>query len=171
MNAIPSPVRFEDNVICLSGYRAAVGVAIPIASQGDVTDSPTLRWKIDQGTPYVPSPAVSGMRLYFTATNADILSCVDAHTGKALAERKRLSGVVGLYSSPLVAGGHVYFSGREGTTVVIRDDASLEIVAVNKLVGALDASPIAVVKELYLRSWNKLFCISELLFTLLLSGN
>ncbi len=161
VNAIPSPVQFGDSVICMSGYRGAMAVAIPIDSRGDVTDSPDLLWKLDQGTPYVPSPAVSEGWLYFTGTNADILSCVDAKTGKPLAERKRLSGVVGLYSSPLVAGGHVYFAGREGTTVVIKDSPALEIVAVNKLDGTLDASPIAVGSELYLRSWSKLICIAE----------
>ncbi len=161
VNAIPSPVRFEDTVICMSGYRASLAVAIPLDSRGDVTNSPSLRWQVDQGTPYVPSPALSGKRLYFTATNSDILSCVDAATGRPLADRKRLSGVVGLYSSPLVAGGHVYFTGREGTTVVIKDSDGLEIVAVNKLEGALDASPIAVGNELFLRSWKTLTCVAE----------
>ena len=161
VNAIPSPVRFEDTVICMSGYRASMAVAIPIDSKGDITGSSQLRWRFEQGTPYVPSPALSGERLYFTGGNADILNCLDAKTGKTLADRKRLSGVVSLYSSPLVAGGHVYFAGREGTTVVIKDDASLETVAVNKLAGALDASPIAVGNYLFLRSWDTLYCIGE----------
>ncbi len=114
-------------------FRAAAGFAIPISSAGDVTGSSNLRWKIDQGTPYVPSPSLSGNRLYFTQANTDVLSVVDATSGKPLADRKRLSGVGTLYSSPLIAGGYVYFAGREGTTVVIKDDSSLETVAVNSL--------------------------------------
>ena len=161
VNAIPCPVRFEDTVICMSGYRGSLAVAIPIDSQGDISGSSQTRWKIEQGTPYVPSPALSGTRLYFTGINADILTCLDARTGKPLAERKRLSGVVSLYSSPLVAGGHVYFVGREGTTVVIKDDESLETVAVNKLSGTIDASPVAVGNDLLLRSWDTLYCIGE----------
>lgn len=160
-NPIPSPVRFEDTVICVSGFRGAAGIAIPLASKGDVTDSPSLRWKIDQRTPYVPSPALSGNRLFFTAANSDVLSCIDARTGKPLAEPKRLSGVKSLYSSPLVAGGHIYFAGREGTTVVIKDNATLDTVAENALGEPIDASPIAIGNELFLRSWNKLFCIAE----------
>ena len=161
VNAIPSPVRFEDTVICMSGYRAALAVAIPIDAKGDITATSQIRWKIEQGTPYVPSPALSGRRLYFTGINADILSCVDAETGKSIADRKRLSGVASLYSSPLVAGGHVYFVGREGTTVVIKDSDSLETVAVNKLSGTMDASPVAVGSDLLLRSWGALYCIGE----------
>lgn len=161
VNAVPSPIRFEDTVICMSGYRASIAMAIPIDSSGDITGSSQIRWKVDQGTPYVPSPALSDHRLYFTGLNADILTCLDARTGKALADRKRLSGVTALYSSPLIAGGHVYFCGREGTTVVIKDDESLETVAVNKLEGALDASPVVVGNDLFLRSWDKVYCISE----------
>lgn len=161
VNAIPSPVRFEDTVIAVSGFRGAAAIAIPLDSQGDVTDSPRLRWKIDQRTPYVPSPALSGDRLYFTSANSDILSCIDARTGKSLAAPKRLSGVKSLYSSPLIAGGHVYFAGREGTTVVIKDDASLETVAENSLGEPIDASPVAVGDQLFLRGWTKLFCIAE----------
>lgn len=161
VNAIPSPVRFEDTVIAVSGFRGSAAIAIPLNSRGDVTDSPSLRWKVDQRTPYVPSPALSGDRLFFTSVNSDILSCVDARTGKSLAPPKRLSGVKSLYSSPLVAGGHLYFTGREGTTVVIKDNAGLDIVAENALGEPIDASPVAVGNQLLLRGWTKLFCIAE----------
>lgn len=161
VNAIPSPLRFEDTVICMSGYRGASAMAIPIQSKGDITDSKSIRWRVGQGTPYVPSAALSGHRLLFTGSNADILTCVDAKTGKTLVDRKRLSGVKSLYSSPLVAGGHIYFCGREGTTVVLKDDETLETVAVNTLEGTMDASPVAIGKQLFLRSWNKLYCLSE----------
>ncbi len=161
VNAIPSPVQFKDTVIALSGYRASAGFAIPISSQGDVTNSAALRWKVDQGTPYVPSPALSGDRLYFTQANTDVLTVVDATTGKPIGARKRLSGVGSLYASPLVAGGHVYFAGREGTTVVIKDDETLETVSVNSLGEPIDASPIAIDNQLYLRTWSKVYCIAE----------
>lgn len=160
VNAIPSPVRYEDTVICISGYRGAAGVAIPIASQGDVTDASTLRWKISQGTPYVPSPALSENRLWFTAGNNGLLSCVDAKTGKVLVDRKRIQGAGTLYASPLVANGYVYLCSREGVTVVLKDDASAEIVATNALEGPMDASPVAVGSDLLLRSWKKLYCLS-----------
>lgn len=159
VNAIPSPLRYQDTVIALSGFKAAAGFAIPIESHGDVTGSSTLKWSIQQGTPYVPSPALSDDRLYFTQNNADVLTCLNAASGKPIGERKRLSGVKSLYASPLVAGGHVYFVGREGTTVVIKDDQSLETVAVNELSDTIDASPIALGNQLYLRSWKKVYCI------------
>lgn len=161
VNAIPCPVRFEDTVICMSGYRGSFAASIPLDAKGDITGTSQIKWKVEQGTPYVPSPALSGTRLYFTGINADILSCIDARNGEPLAARKRLSGVASLYSSPLVAAGHVYFVGREGTTVVIKDDDLLETVAVNKLPGTFDASPVAVGNDLLLRSWDTLYCIGN----------
>ena len=159
-NAIPSPVRYEDFVVCLSGFKGAAAFAIPLASTGDVTGASSLLWQHDRGTPYVPSPTLSGHRLYFTGSNSDVLTCLDVRTGKPIVERKRLSGVGDIYASPLAANGHVYFLGREGTTVVIRDDDSGEIVSTNSIPDAFDATPIAVGSQLFLRSWTKLYCVS-----------
>ncbi len=160
-NAIPSPVRYGDSVICMSGYRGSCACAIPLLSRGDITGTDKVTWHIGQGTPYVPSPIVVGQRLLFTAGNSDVLSCVDVRTGQSLMDRKRLSGVKTLYASPIAANGYLYYLGREGTTVVLRDDASLETMAVNQLEGTFDASPVAVDHQLLLRSWNKLYCLEE----------
>ncbi len=161
INAIPSVVRFEDTAICMSGYRSAAAFAVPLNSSGDITGSDAIRWQHHSGTPYVPSPAVSGRRILFTAGNTDVLSCLDAGSGEVLTERRRLPGVGSLYASPLVAGGHVYFTGREGTTVVLQDNQTLDVAAVNVLNDAIDASPVAVDHQLFLRSRTRLYCIAE----------
>jgi outer membrane protein assembly factor BamB len=161
VNPIPSPVRFEDTVICISGYRGAAGMAIPLSSQGDVTDSPKIRWKISEGTPYVPSPALSSGRLIFTGGNNGLLTCVDAKTGKVLISKRRLSGIANIYASPTVANGHVYLASREGTTIVLKDNENLDLVAVNQLEGSLDASPVAVGNQLLLRSWDTVYCLAD----------
>ncbi|MFN7706408.1 MAG: hypothetical protein ACK5OH_00225, partial [bacterium] len=158
-NAIPTPLRFRDNAICMSGYRGSLACSIPLSSRGNVTDNATVTWKVNQGTPYVPSPILSGTRLLFTAGNTDVLTCLDAISGKSLLERKRLTGVRSLYASPLLANGHFYYTGREGTTVVVKDNENLDIVAVNALDDVIDASPVAVDDQLFLRSWSKLYCI------------
>ncbi|MFN8742538.1 MAG: FG-GAP-like repeat-containing protein [Pirellula sp.] len=161
VNAIPSPIRFNDSVICMSGYRGSLACSIPLNSQGDITNSTKLNWKIVQGTPYVPSPILSEGRLLFTAGNTNALSCIDASTGKPLLERMRLNAIGSMYASPILANGHFYFTSREGTTVVVKDNESLEIVAVNALDDVIDASPVAVDDQLFLRSWNKLYCIEN----------
>ena len=160
-NAIPSPVRFENNAVCMSGYRASFATSIPLDSVGDLTDKGGANWNLNKGTPYVPSPIIVGTRLFFTQGNSDILTCVNAKTGVVLFDRRRITGVGSLYSSPMCANGHIYFVGRDGTTVVLRDNENLDVVSVNSLGDAIDASPVAVGNQLFLRSWTKLYCIQE----------
>ena len=160
-NAIPSPLRFEDAVICMSGYRGAASFAIPLNSTGDISGTDRILWSYPQGTPYVPSPSASGNRLYFTAGTGDILTVLDMSTGKALEDKLRLSGVGNCYASPLVAGGRVYIIGREGGCVVLKDEAPFDTLARNRLEGNFDASPVAVGRQLFLRSWNRLYCFSD----------
>lgn len=161
VNAIPSPIRFRDSVICTSGYRGALACSIPLNSRGDVTNSATLDWKVTQSTPYVPSPILSKSRLLFTAGNTNLLSCIDAQNGQSLMERMRLNGIRTMYASPIFANGHFYFTSREGTTVVVKDNEQLDIVATNELEDVIDASPVAVDNQLFLRSWSKLYCIEQ----------
>ena len=61
----------------------------------------------------------------------------------------------------MAANGHLYFIGREGTTVVVKDNENLDVVSVNSLQDAIDASPVAVGNRLFLRSWTKLYCLQE----------
>jgi hypothetical protein len=69
--------------------------------------------------------------------------------------------VRGIYASPLAANGLLYVVGREGTTLVLKDQPTFEVVATNKLNDKIDASPVMLGKELYLRGHEYLYCISE----------
>jgi outer membrane protein assembly factor BamB len=159
VNAIPSPVRFEDLAVCMSGYQGSAALAIPLASRGDVTDGDKVAWRYGRGTPYVPSPLLYQGRLYFTQMNDALLTVLDARTGKVLTDRQRLKGVNSLYASPVGAAGRVYFVGRNGTAVVLKAGDKPEVLAVNKLEDPIDASPAVVGKQLFLRGEQHLYCL------------
>ncbi len=161
VNPIPSPVRFGDSVICLSGYGGAAGVSVPLASKGDLGTRGKVDWRVASGTPYVPSPALAGDLLYFTQANSSVLTVLNAKTGKVVVDKERLPQVKEFYASPLVAAGRVYFVDRSGTTVVLKVDEAVDVLAVNKLDDPIDASPVAVGKQLFLRSEKHLYCIAE----------
>ena len=74
----------------------------------------TIAWHKNQGTPYVPSPLLYGDLLYFTGSNAAILSCLDAKTGEPVIERQRLQGLKNIYASPVGAAERIYIAGRDG---------------------------------------------------------
>ncbi len=158
---IPSPVVLDDMVICMSGYRRAAAYAIGLDSKGDITGTNLIRWQYNRNTPYVPSPLLYGERLYFTSGNRASLTCLDARTGKLLMDNVRLPDLNQLYASPLGASDRIYFVGRDGTTVVIKDQPELDMLAVNRLDDPMDASPVAVGRELFLRSKARLYCIAR----------
>jgi outer membrane protein assembly factor BamB len=158
---ISSPVVLDDTVICMTGYRSSTAYAIPLDATGDITGTDRIRWSYNRNTPYVPSPLLYGQRLYFTKVNRPMLSCLDAKTGKLLMEAVRLPELPDLYASPLGAADRIYFVGRNGSTVVIKNQPKLEVLAVNRLDDPIDASPAAAGKELFLRSKKRLYCIAR----------
>ena len=159
VNPIPSPVVNGDTVICMSGYRGAAAQAIPLDSTKDITDKDQLIWKYDRGTPYVPSPLLYGDRLYFTQALNPILTCLDAKTGEPKIDRERLQGATGFYASPAGAADRIYFVSRDGTTLVLKRSDKLEVLASNRLDDPMDASPVIVGKQLFLRGKEHLYCI------------
>lgn len=160
-NVIPSPVTGHGLVYVTSGFQGNSVQAIKLTARGDVTDTPNIVWSARKSTPYVPSPLLSGDRLFFSKSNDAYLSCVNALTGEVHYQDQQLEGLRGIYASPVVANGHVYITGREGLVMVLKDSAKFEIVARNKLNDRIDASPVVLDKELFLRGHEFLYCISE----------
>lgn len=161
-NVIPMPVIHEDLVICMSGHGVNAAVAVRLDSQGDVTDDrEQVVWRLTRDTPYVPSPILYGDVLYFTKSNSAILTSVDPATGKILSDNVRMPGLQNVYASPVAADGRIYFTSREGTTLVIANKPTLEVLATNRLGQPIDASPAIVGDQLYLRTHDHLICIAE----------
>jgi outer membrane protein assembly factor BamB len=161
VNAIPSPVTGAGLAFCMSGYRGAAAYAIPLDATGDLTGTNRIPWHYDRGTPYVPSPLLAGRRLYFTQGNNALLTCLDIGTGKPIIDRERLPGLSSLYASPAAAAGRLYFVGRDGTTLVLRQADKVEVLATNRLDEPIDASPVIVGRQLFLRGEETLYCIEE----------
>ena len=160
-NTIPTPVADRDTVYITSGFRGQALLAIRLGKTGDLTDSDAIVWRHNKSTPYVPSPLLHDGRLYFLASNNNVLSCFDTKAGKPLFEERRLEGVQGVYASPVAAKDRIYLVGRNGTTAVIKSGPNLEVLATNKLDERMDASPALVGKELFLRGHEHLYCLAN----------
>ena len=70
-------------------------------------------------------------------------------------------GLDTIYASPVAAGGHIYLTSRNGTTVVIKDSNNLQIEAINSVGETVDATPAPVDNQLFIRGEQHLFCIAE----------
>ncbi|MGK0190274.1 MAG: outer membrane protein assembly factor BamB [Verrucomicrobiales bacterium] len=158
---VASPVSTDGMVFVGSGFRGAFLAAYKLdGATGDITDSDSVVWSLDKGTPDVPSLLLSDGRLYFHAARNGILSCHDARTGKAHYSRERIDGLRNVYASPVAAGGFIFLTARDGTTVVIKDSPKLEVVATCKLGEPVDATPVPDGSEMFIRGEKHLYCIS-----------
>lgn len=158
-NPIPSPVRHDDLVVCMTGWRRSAIYAIPLNATGDITDSDAIAWHNTEAAPYVPSPVLYKGQLYFVKNRDGILSSREAKTGDELIGQTRLPGIRSLYASPVAAADRIYFTGRDGTSLVLKHGEKLDVLATNKLDEGIDASPALVGNELLLRGEKHLYCI------------
>lgn len=162
LNVVPTPVISGGLVFVASGFRGDALMAIDFSkAEGDITGTEAVVWTHDADAPYVPSPLVVGDRVYFLKTNTEIMSSLDAKTGAVVIAPIRLEGIKGVYASPVATRDHIFFTGRNGTTVVIEAGSEFKIVSTNKLNDNFDASPAIVGDALYLRGKSMLYCISE----------
>jgi outer membrane protein assembly factor BamB len=162
MNPIPSPVADDTLVYLMSGFRGNSLKAIRVAgAKGDITGTDAVAWTLERDTPYVPSPLLYQGIIYFLKSNNGLLSAYDAKSGKPHFQVQRLTSAPEVFASPVGAAGRVYIPSRDGTTVVLKHGPTMETLAENKLSDGFDASPALVDREMYLRGYKYLYCISE----------
>ena len=160
-NPIPSPILVGGSVICMTGYQGNAIQSISLDSVGDVTGSNSIRWSNNEAAPYVPTATLYKGSLYFNKGNNNIISCANAETGELLFSQKRLEGLGTIYASPVAVADHIYFTGRDGMTVVVKHGKDLEIVSKNPLEEAIDGSLAVVGDTIYARGERHLFCIGK----------
>ena len=158
---IPCPIVHEGLVYLMSGYPGSALLAVPLDASGDITGSDRIAWSRNKDTPYCPSALLVDGKLYFNKSNRAILTCLDARTGEPIIEKQRMKDLSNIYASPVAAAGRIYFTGRDGTTLVLADGPELKVLATNKLDESIDASPALVGGEIFLRSKKHLYCISD----------
>ncbi len=138
--------------------------AFTLAANDDRTLAIEPKWRC--GLPrdrYYSSPLYHNGLIYATH-RGEKLTVIDAEKGEVVySQEVKLSEVGGsnrVYSSPTFAGNHVYLTGLEGTTVVIRPGREFVKAARNSL-PRTRASPVFVGNSAYIRAGKKLFCIRE----------
>ena len=162
VNVVPSPVYGNGMVYVMSGFRGSALQAIDLSkAKGDISDTDAIAWKWDQDTPYVPSPLLYDNRLFFMKVNQGTLTCLNAVSGQKLFGPERLKEPNYLYASPVGANGHVYLTGRNGKTLVIKNADEFQVVAENPLDDQFDASAVVSGDTLLLRGRKSLYCIGK----------
>jgi outer membrane protein assembly factor BamB len=152
-----SPVYNEKTglIIVSSAWPERILVAIKPDGSGDVTKSHVV-WRQREGAFYVPSP-VNKDNFLFTTMTTGKLNCIDAGTGKIV----WTENMGPQYSSPVIAGGLIYMPKDDGVITVIKPGTKFESIARNAIGEKMFASPAISNGKIYLRSFQRLYCISS----------
>ena len=170
-------VRIADGTVLAGGvskleYCAAVvkdGIAYFIENGGKAIRLPAVAsdsievkelWKT---TPkkdrYYASPVVHDGLIYACTRNR-VFSVIDAEDGKVVYEKKLDLGGGTMYPSITLAGGLLYVSIDNGTTVVLEPGREYKEIARNKL-EAFRSTPVFIGKRMYVRGLKNLYCVGE----------
>lgn len=160
-NICASPVAADGIVYAGSSYVKRGFLAVNLAgAAGDITGTENVAWTRARGTPYVPSPLLYKGSLYFFNHYQNVLTRLEAKTGKDDPGAMRLPGVGNIYASPIAAQGRIYIADLDGSTLVMSADPEPGLLALNRLGDSFAASPALAENELYLRGANHLYCIA-----------
>jgi outer membrane protein assembly factor BamB len=153
-----SPVISGDGiVVAVSGYYGPA-LAVRAGGKGDVTDTRRL-WHHKQKHPQrIGSPIILGEQAYLL-NESGLAQCFNLKTGEDLWKKDRVSGAS--WSSPVYAAGRLYINTMNGDTLVLSASPKYELLARNKL-GERNLSSIAVAgDELFIRTYEHLWCLGS----------
>jgi outer membrane protein assembly factor BamB len=145
MNTIPQPVRQEDLVFVMSGYRNPNLMAIRLGREGDLTGTDAVVWSQTRGNSYT-----------------GLISCYNARTGVPYYHQVRLPKTYSFKSSPVGANGKLYLASENEDVVVLGMGEKYEVLAVNTMTDEVFiATPAITGGQIFLRSQKRLYCIHE----------
>lgn len=153
---VASPVVTPELIIVPTAKNGPV-VAVKPSAQGTFgAASPYEQWRRLRDTPDVPCPLlVDG--LVYLCTESGVFLCIDAVTGKEYYKERIYSKPY--RASPVYADSHIYCTARDGTITVLQAGKEFKTISVNKLPDTITASPVVCDSKIYLRGFEKLYCI------------
>jgi outer membrane protein assembly factor BamB len=151
-----SPVCSADGiVVAVSGYYGP-GLGVRAGGTGEVTDTRRL-WHHQQRPPQrIGSPVLVGGHAYLL-NESGLAQCFDVKTGEDLWKKERVSGET--WSSPVHAAGRLYVPTMNGDTLVLSASPKYELLARNKLGERVLSSLAMAGDEIFIRTYEHLWCI------------
>lgn len=176
-----SVIANGDIVIAMAGGRgASTSVAVRAGGKGDVKESQKV-WQ-GKDASGISTPVAHNGKLY--VVNNKVLTAVDLKTGERISQTRitgggssgsdadrndgggRQRGGYGGggrdYASPVIAGGHLYYSTGSGDIFVFSLGEEVKQVAVNRFAdgGLYNATPAISDGAMFIRSTKTLYCVA-----------
>ena len=157
--AISSPIVAGDLVLGVCGFTTLDKHLVAIRPASVSKDGKAREiWRLENTMPHIPSPLLSGDRLYLWADNG-VITCVRPQTGKQV-WKARVEGVKDtFFGSPVRAGKVIFCVSAFGQVVAIEDGDEFKQLGVTDLEQVCRSTPALANGDLYLRTGDRLICI------------
>ncbi|MDC3335708.1 PQQ-binding-like beta-propeller repeat protein [Opitutales bacterium] len=157
--AISSPIVAGDLVLGVCGFTTLDKhlVAIRPASVSKNGKAKEV-WRLEETMPHIPSPLLSGNRLYLWADNG-VITCVRPQTGEKV-WKARVEGVKDtFFGSPVLAGSTIFCVSAYGQVVAIADSDEFKQLGVTDLGEVCRSTPALANGDFFLRTAERLICV------------
>jgi outer membrane protein assembly factor BamB len=152
--AYNTPLVTPEVVVAMSGFGGPY-LAVTPGGRGDVTEARRL-WHTARSTQRIGSGILLGEHVYILNENGTA-ECIEWKSGKTL-WNERAGGSV--WGSMVYADGRLYVTNRQGETVVLAARPTFEVLSRNPL-GERSQSSLAISDgEIFVRTYQHLWCIS-----------
>jgi len=136
------------------------GKAAKLPGAADAPTRPEVLWQTQpKKERYYASPLCHEGLIYAVTRYGDF-SVIDAANGKVVCERKLDLGKGEFYASVTLAGGRIYVSSDNGTTLVLEPGREYKEIARNTL-EPFRGSPVFLGKRMIVRGQKHLYCIGK----------
>jgi outer membrane protein assembly factor BamB len=156
---------YGDGLLFLTtGFPEFHNMAIRPDGVGDVTKT-HVAWHEKKTSPtkasYVPSPLAVG-KFFYVISDKGFLRCFDSQSGTQTFFEDLREGAERRHSaSPILADGHVYVTGDDGLTYVLKANGAFDVVSRNPLGDHCDASLAVSQGQIFVRTLHYLYCIGK----------
>lgn len=131
-----------------------------LSLQGKETSNAGVAWSEPRNGAYMQTPLVWDDLIY-SCSDRGVLKVYEAKTGRLQYTQRLGSGQTGFTSSPVAAGGKIFFASEEGEVYVVKAGATHELLATNRLGEITMASPAVSRNALFYRTRRQVIAIGE----------
>jgi len=163
---VASPIAAGDSVILTSGHGKFRPMRrVLLSATGDIKPpdisqtNAAVIWVHTRKGNYLQTPIVVGDKVW-GCSNDGIVTCFDLASGKINYEERIGGGGQGFTSSPVSAGGNLYFTGEQGDVFVIPVSDKFSVIATNKLDGICLTTAAISDGTMFFRTTEKLLAIA-----------
>lgn len=148
---------YRDGLLYMDSGRGGPGIAVDATGAGAVSKT-HQKWSIKNVPEGFSSPLLVGDYLY-RLHSPSVLTCLKWDSGEVVF-KERLEGVNPAASPVASADGRLYLA-SSGKSYVLKAGPKLDVLAVNDLDDASQASPAVAAGKIYLKGRRYLYCIEK----------